>query len=60
MVLCMVRYGTLLYGTSTGTVRYGTIMYGTAPYGMEHLPYGTVPYRSENLEILERREADPN
>ncbi len=28
-------------------------------YGMVHLPYGTVRYRTENLEILERGEADP-
>ncbi len=54
----MVRYG-------TRTVRYGAVLYctlrlyGTVPYGMVHLPYGTVPYRAENLEILERREADP-
>ncbi len=51
-VMCTVRY-------STGTVRYGTVLYGTVPYGMVHLPYRTAPYRTENLEIVERGEADP-
>ena len=54
-----VRYGTVLYGTSLGTVRYCIVRYRTVLYGMVHLPYGTVRYRTENLEILERGEADP-
>ena len=59
-------YGTVPYGTVWyGIVRYGkvrrycTILYDTVPYGMEHSPYGMVRYRTENLEILERREVDP-
>jgi len=48
----MARYGTVRY--CTVPVRYGTVL-----FGMVHLPYGAVRYRTENLEILERGEADP-
>ncbi len=54
-----VRYGTVLYGTSTGTVQYGIVLYGTVPYCTVWYIYRTVRYRYENLEILERGEADP-
>jgi hypothetical protein len=40
----MVRYGTVLYGTSTGTVRYFIVRYRTVIYGLVHLPYSPVPY----------------
>ena len=56
----MARYGTVVYGTSTGTVPYDTIKYGTLPYVRTvWYIYRTVRYRTENLEILERGEEDP-
>ena len=58
-VMCYcVWYGTVRYQYRYGTVLYGTVPYGTVPYGMVHLRHGTLLYRTENLEILERGEAD--
>ena len=52
-VLCMVRYRTVRYGTVRYRYRYGTVLYCTVKLSC------TVPYRTENLKIMERREADP-
>ena len=58
--MCMVRYGTVLYGTNTGTVRYCTVRYGTVGYGTLTARYGTVlkTYKSWNTAkwILFRQE----
>ena len=54
-VMCYcVWYGTVRYGTSTGTVMCCTVPYRTVWY-----IYRTVRYRTENLKILERGAADP-
>ncbi len=39
--------------------RYGTVLYCTVPYRTVCYIYRTVWYRPENLEIMERGEADP-
>jgi hypothetical protein len=49
-----VRWCTVVYSTSTGTVLYCTV-----PYRAVWYIYRTVRYRTENLEILERGEAGP-
>ena len=47
------------YGTVRYQYRYGTVVYCTIPYRTVWYIYRTVRYRTENLEILERGEADP-
>jgi hypothetical protein len=57
-----VRYGELMRSCVTvyGMVRYGTVRYCTVPYRTGLYIYRMVRYRTENLEIMERGEPDPN
>ena len=55
----MVRYGTVRYGIVRYQYRYGTVLYYSVPYRVVWYIYRTVQYRTENLEILERGEANP-
>jgi hypothetical protein len=57
----VTMYGTVRYGTVRYQYQYrlGTVLYCTVRYRTVWYIYRTVLYRNENLEILERGEADP-